>query len=106
MCILLLETSTGGYLKTLARFSEEQLQRKEVRRSIAIANSVVLGDFRSYFKYLQEADFFEANLLYIFADRMRTLGVRIFAKTQLNLPLEYLRDFLFFDEQQHVLTYL
>lgn len=37
---------------------------------------------------------------------MRILAVRTFAKAQLNLPLSYLQDFLFFDEAEALLDYL
>ena len=66
----------------------------------------MLDDFCSYFKYLGSADFYEASLLYLFVNRMRVLAVRTFAKAQINLPVSYLRELLFFDSAQAVLAYL
>jgi hypothetical protein len=37
---------------------------------------------------------------------MRVLAVRTFAKAQINLPVSYLRELLFFDSEQAVLAYL
>jgi hypothetical protein len=37
---------------------------------------------------------------------MRVAAVRSFAKSQLNLPLEYLRDLLYFDKLEDVIDYL
>ena len=105
-CMLLLETSIGAYLKTLARFSQEELDLPHIKRAILIANSIMLGDFQAYFKYLAEGDFYEASLLHLFIDRMRLLAVRTFAKAQLNLPADYLRDLLFFDDAQTLLSFL
>jgi hypothetical protein len=67
---------------------------------------VITGDFYNYFRILNTCDFFEGCLLQIFSDKMRVAAVRSFAKSQLNLPLEYLRDLLYFDKLEDVIDYL
>ena len=42
----------------------------------------------------------------MFIDRMRLLAVRVFAKAQLNLPLDYLQELLFMDDGKSVFLYL
>lgn len=50
--MLLLESTTTGYLQALSKFTEEQLNEPHIQRAIRMANSVILNDFLSYFKLI------------------------------------------------------
>lgn len=106
LCLLVMAIDGRSYGKVLANLPDDILQTPSTQRAIRIANTLYLKQFHSFFTYLNSSDFLEGCLLYLYCDQMRKQALRCFSKAQINMPLSYISNLLFFDGPNQLLDYL